>query len=61
MVSACGGDAEPGKKTGLLSGWFEREPAPEAETGCARLVGSKLVFFGVVAADEPVAVKAPTA
>ena len=57
MVSACGGDAEPGKKTGLLSGWFEREPAPEAETGCARLVGSKLVFFGVVAADEPVAVK----
>ena len=56
-MTGCGGDAEPGKKTGLLSGWFEREPAPAVDTERARLVGSKLVFLGVVSADEPVAVK----
>jgi gamma-glutamyltranspeptidase/glutathione hydrolase len=58
MVAACGGDAEPGGKTGLLGGWFEREPAPASADDRSALVGGDLVFFGVVAADEPVAVQA---
>ena len=56
LVAACGGDAELGKVTGLIGGWFKREPAPEGKQ--ATLVGSNLVFFGVVSADEPVAVQA---
>jgi len=58
MLSACAGDSDPDRKTGLLSGWFGRDAAPAPENNRATLVERNLVFFGVVAADEPVAVKA---
>lgn len=58
MVTACGGDAEPGRKTGLLTGWFGREQEQEPESNQSTLIGGNLVFFGVVSADEPVAVRA---
>ena len=56
LIAACSGGNETTESPGILGGIFGgTSEAPRERT---RLIESDLVFFGVVAGDEPVAVKA---
>ena len=56
LIAACSGGNETAESPGILGGIFGgTSEAPRERT---RLIESDLVFFGVVAGDEPVAVKA---